>query len=371
MKLSVNVEIFRDALSKMLSVVDRKNPRGILTYVLLTAEKNQIFLESTDLEISSKVSINADVLKSGTICVEPRNLFNLIKEMPHLPLYLNTEGNSNLLRLNCDQVNASLLICSPEEFPKLSFTGSGDEFELKGKEALYFINKIFHAIGYDESRVFLNGIFLQQKGKKLRAVATNGYTFALIESDKSLSTNEILNKGVIIPKKGVLELKRLAEQDESHSLHISINESFMYIRSGDRHQLAIRLIAKEYPPYQSVIPSKTSYSMTVSREHLMNAIKRVKVLANETSNAVKLSINEKKLTISANHPLLGEATEKIDADYVGKHIDIGFNAHYMIDSLSVLEDEKVTLEFNNELSPVIVKSQKLKEFLGIVMPLKL
>ena len=244
-------------------------------------------------------------------------------------------------------------------------------FKLKATDVLYFINKIAHAISTDETRIFLNGIFLQQTENKLRAVATNGYTFALIESDRLDSPSDELGKGIIIPRKGVGELKKLAEQDRDSTLEISVDESFMYVSSSDQYQISIRLIARDYPPYQTVIPSETSYSMTVSRDHLLDAIRRIKVLANEKSNAIKFSMDKEKLTVSANHPSLGEATEKIDVDYTGKSINIGFNARYMMDSLSVLEDDDVTLEFNNELGPVIVKSQKLQEFLGIVMPLKL
>ena len=371
MQLSVQREHLSNALSKTLSIIDRRNSRTILTYCLFTVEDGSIYLEATDTEVSSRVICKAEVTENGKFCLNPRNLFDLIRDMPNRPLSLKTTQENNLLKLTSEQIDITLLICSCEDFPTLSFTGGQEALELKGKDALYFINKISHAIGHDETRIFLNGIFLQQMDHKLRAVATNGYTFALIESDKFSSSHSALTKGIIIPKKGVAEFKKLAEQDSTVNLSISIDESFMYVSLEEHQQLSIRLIAREYPPYQSVIPANTAHSMTVSRENLLNAIRRVKVLANEKSNAVKLSVNQEKLTISAHHPLLGEATEKIDVDYAGKCIDIGFNARYIIDSLSIFEDDDITFEFNNELSPVIVKSHKCQEFLGIVMPLKL
>lgn len=371
MKLSVQTEHLRSALFKILSVVDQRNSQAILTYCLLTAKDNSLFFEATDLEVSNKVTCKAETQESGKLCVNPKNLFDLVKEMPNRPIYLEASPENNLLELTSEQITVSLLVCSCEEFPNLSFTSSEKEFKLKGKDILNFIIKTSHAIGHDETRIFLNGIFLQQTNHKLRAVATNGYTFALIDSKGLDTPHETLSKGIIIPKKGVAVLRKLIEQDIESSLNISVDESFMYVSSGDKDRLSIRLIARDYPPYQTVIPAQISYSMTVSKDHLLNAIKRVKVLANEKSNAIKFSIDQGKLTISASHPVFGEATEKLDVDYTGKCIDIGFNARYIMDSLSVFGDDDITFEFNNELSPVVIKSQELQEFLGIVMPLKI
>ena len=371
MKLSIQVEHLSSALSKTLSVIDRKNPRVVLTYCLFTAEKNQIFLEATDLEVSARAASNANIEKDGQLCINPRSMFDLVKEMPNRTLYLETIQENNLLRLTNEQVDISLLTCSPEEFPRLSFSGNGHELEIKGKDLLTFINKTSYAIGHDETRIFLNGIFLQQINNRLRAVATNGYTFALIESEPLCHSHDVLSKGIIIPKKGVIELKKIAEQNSDINLKIFVDESFMYVNSEDHYHISIRLITREYPPYEDVIPKQTSYSMAVSREHLINAIRRIKVLANERSNAVKFSLSKNNVIVSANHPLLGEAAEKININYDGKNIDMGFNARYIIDSLSALEDDEAILRFNGELSPVIIESKKMQEFLGIVMPLKL
>ncbi|MCY4645179.1 MAG: DNA polymerase III subunit beta [Bacteriovoracales bacterium] len=373
MRLSVKTQDLKNALSQTLSIVDRKNPRAILTYVLFSAKKDgSIALEATDLEISNRIVCQAKVDEGGTFCVHPRNLFDLIREISHDTLHLETVQDHKLLKLTSDHIDISLLICSSEEFPPLSFGEGLDEFELNGDEILHFINKTSYAISHDETRLFLNGIFLQQKDSKLRAVATNGYTFALTESDSISASHENLDKGIIIPKKGVSELKKLAEQNSSSPIKISVNESFMFIKIEEKCLLSIRLIARDYPPYQTVIPSQTSYSMTISRLNLLNAIRRVKVLANERSNAIKFSLGQDELTVSANHPELGEASEKLQmSNFEGEAMDIGFNAKYMMDSLSVLGDDDVTFEFNNSMSPVVVKSIKNKEFLGMVMPLKL
>ena len=371
MKLSIQAEHLKSAFSRILSVVDQKNSRPILTYCLLTAKDNSLCLEATDLEVSCKIIYEAEVLEDGKLCVNPKSLFDLFREMPNRPIHLETSQKDNLLKLSSGEIKVSLITCSSEDFPALSFVESEEEFELEGKNILNFIAKTSHAMSNDQTRIFLNGIFLQQTDSKLRVVATNGYTFALLDSKGPPSTYKTLLKGIIIPKKGVAELKKFVEQENNSKIKISVDESFIYVGIGNKDRLSIRLIARDYPPYKTVIPSKTLYSMTVSRDHLLSAIRRVKVLSNEKSNAIKLSMDKDKLSISASHPVLGEANEKLDIDYTGKCMSIGFNARYIMDSLSVFEDGDIIFKFNNNLSPVIIKSPKLQEFFSIVMPLKI
>ena len=145
----------------------------------------------------------------------------------------------------------------------------------------------------------------------------------------------------------------------------------MYINSQNNYYLSIRLIAREYPKYQTVIPSKTVNTMVLERNSLYDAVKRIRILSNEKTNGIKAILTKNQLTIAANHPSLGHATEVIPAQYEGDDIEIGFNAKYMLDSLHVLDVNEIIYEFNNELSPVVIRSNEEPDFLGIIMPLKL
>ena len=185
------------------------------------------------------------------------------------------------------------------------------------------------------------------------------------------SENQSLNDGVIIPKKGIVEIKKIADSYPDSELTVSLDESFLYLSANDQYFLSVRLIAREYPKYQTVIPSKTSYSMIVEKGALLNAVKRIKILSNEKTNGVKFGVSNGQLTVSANHPSLGHATETVPVEYEGEEMEIGFNAKYVMESLMVLESDEIIYEFNNELSPVIVRSNSEPDFLGIIMPLKL
>ncbi len=371
MKVKVLVSDLKDSLNKILSVVDKKNTRLILNFIQFKATKNSIELIATDLEVSAKLIINANVEKEGSFCLNAKNIFDIVRELPEKELILELNEGSNNLKLTCDKINYTLLIYTNEEFPQIQFSTNTNNFKLSSEQVIEIINKTNHAISNDETRLFLNGIFLQDVDGKLRTVSTDGYRLALIETDLGQGKLDALINGLIIPKKGVNELKKIADANLNQQIGISIDESFIYLNANDSYYLAIRLISKEYLKYQAVIPKKTSFYAEIDRMHFLDAIKRIKIMANERSNGIKISLLENEICVAANHPSLGEAQERFPIRYSGKEFEIGFNAKFLSDSLSVFTDEEIRLEFNNELSPIVVRSMKNQNFLCIVMPLKL
>ena len=369
MRINIEVNELKDSLNKVLSVVDKKNTRLILNYIKLEAIDNVLEITATDLEVSAKIRLNCMVEKPGTICVNAKNIFDIIKELPDKLVTLDLDANN--LKINCENIHFTLLIFTNEEFPKLQFKSNTNEFKLHSKQIIEIINKTSHAISNDETRIFLNGIFFQEVENKLRVVATDGFRLALIETELESDNIEALINGIIIPKKGVMELKKITETYPDNEINITIDESFIYLNANNNYFLAIRLIAKEYLKYQAVIPKKTNFFADIDKNNLLNAVKRIRIMANERSNGVKVNINENELIITANHPSLGEASEKINIRYSGKSFEIGFNAKFLMETLTVLNDEEIRMEFNNELSPVVIKSIRNPNFLCIVMPLKL
>ncbi len=369
MKLTIQSQILRDAINKVLSVVDKKNSRAILTNCLLKSHGKKLEIIATDLEVSAKIILNAQIESEGSFCINSKNIADILRELPNEDLVLHVDNN--LLNLTCKSINYSLLIINPDEFPTLSFQNQSSEFRLKTKQIAHIINKTSHAISTDETRLYLNGIYLQMSDSKLRAVAIDGHRLALLDTHEFIGENKFLGDGVIIPKKGISELKKIAETFPEDEISISLDDSFMFVNARNEYYLSIRLIAREYPKYQTVIPSKTSNRFYIDRNAILNAVKRIKILSNEKTNGVKLNIQKNELIISTNHPSLGQATEVLPISYDGKATEIGFNAKYLIESLTVLNETDVTFEFNNELSPVVIKADDLPEFLGIIMPLKL
>lgn len=370
MKLIIPSQVLREAINKVLSVVDKKNSRPILTNCLLKTSGTKLELIATDLEVSAKIILPAKIEKEGSFCINSKNIAEILRELPNDDVVISVE-NSNMLNLSCKNINYSLLITSADEFPQLTFQNQTSEFRLKTKQISHIINKTSHAISTDETRLYLNGIYFQITDSKLRAVAIDGHRLALLDTHEFIGENKFLTDGVIIPRKGISELKKIAESYPEDDVSISLDDSFMFVNARNEYYLSIRLIAREYPKYQTVIPAKTTNRFHIDRNAIMNAVKRIKILSNEKTNGIKLNIQKNELVISTNHPALGQATESLPISYDGKATEIGFNAKYLIESLSVLNENDVTFEFNNELSPVVIKAEDIPEFLGIIMPLKL
>ena len=370
MKIEITTEEFKNAVTKLITVVDKKSSRPILGYIKIKASNDLLELSATDLEISARLVIPANVEKECSFCVNAKNLSDILKELPDTKVILSISPDETTLNLECENIDYSLLIFKSDDFPHLVFENSQKSFELKGTELLQIINKTSHAIALDETRLFLNGIFIQLVNEKLRAVATDGRHLALYEVPLETSTPTLVT-GVIVPRKGVYELKKLVESDLNASIEINLDESFIYFNKDKKYFLAVRLIAREYPKYQASIPNKMLYSLIVDKDKLTDAVRRIKIMSNEKSNGIKLSLDSEQAEIIANHPSLGHAKEMIPVQYNGKKMDIGFNAKLLLDTLSVFNQGEISLEINNELSPVILKSENDPNYLGLVMPLKL
>lgn len=370
MQAIVTSDSIREAINKVISVVDRKNTRPILAYTLIEAKDGLLSFSATDMEVSAKIQINADIKTPGIFCVNAKNFFDILKELPSTDIELAIDNNENSLKINCGDIHFTLLIFKSEDFPHLTFGNKANEFLIDSGKVLEIISKTSHAISSDETRLFLNGIFLQEVENRLRAVATDGHRLSMIDTDLEIDSNDSLTNGIIVPRKGVSELKKLAESSD-HTISISVDESFIYVKSGEKYFLSIRLISREYPKYQAVIPQKTSSKLIADKSTLLDAVKRIKVMSNEKSNGVRAEITDTGITLTANHPSLGDAREKIMGRYEGSNIEIGFNAKYLLETLSTFDDGEITIEINNELSPVLVKSLQHPNYLGVIMPLKL
>ncbi len=371
MNIAIESHLLRDGINKILTVIDKKNSRPILTNCLIIAENHHLELIATDLEVTAKVLLKAQISEPGKFCINTKNLSDILRELPDDSLNLKIDKGNNILAINCKNINYSLLITSSDDYPQVTFENSSKPIILKSKDLLEVIGKTSHAISNDETRINLNGIYFQHIESKLRAVAIDGHRLALLDINNFQSENSVLSDGVIIPKKGIAELKKLADTYSEGEVKINIDESFLYASANEDYFLSVRLIAREYPKYQTVIPSKTSFSFTLEKSNLVDAVKRIRLLSNEKTNGIKFSITNTDLKISADHPSLGHATETLLIDYDGNELEIGFNAKYMIEVLTVLDVSEITFEFNNELSPVIVRSVEEENFLGIIMPLKI
>jgi DNA polymerase-3 subunit beta len=371
MIIKFNVNSLRDTINQLMTVVDKKNSRPILTNCLFNIFKNKLEVVGTDLEVSAKIIIPVTADQNFSFCINTKNISDILRELPDEDATLEFNPSNYSLKLDCGKINYSLLVSNSDEFPMIKFENSSNKTKIKSKDLSELIGRTFHAISNDETRIYLNGIYFQTIDNKFRAVAIDGHRLALYDLENYNITNQNLKDGIIIPRKGIFEIKKVCEIFQNDLIEFSTDDSFINIEVNGSYFLSVRLIAREYPKYQTVIPSKTTQAFKIDRDQVLKAVKRIKVASSEKTNGIKFKLEEGKLVLNANDPTIGNATESIDVDFHGKPIEIGFNAKYLIDTLSVIEPGDTTIEFNNELSPVVLKTQKMPNFLGIIMPLKI
>jgi len=233
------------------------------------------------------------------------------------------------------------------------------------------IEKTFYAVSHDEGKYNLNGIFLQalNDNQALRMVATDGHRLSMIDRDITSPSCEELRKGVILPRKGLLELKKLAEEGGA-DLGLGFMDNTAVIKK-DQTVIIMRLVDGEFPDYERVIPKNNEQEMRVAVDPLLHALRRMIILSSEKSRGVKMQLKKGLLELSSSNPELGDAHEDLDMDYDGPDISIGFNARYLLDLLQVQNQEELRVMLKDNLSPGLFLSGQEDGFLAVVMPMRL
>ena len=369
MKFQTDTSLLRDAISKTLGFIEKKSIQSVSGQILLEANSDYLDIHANDTEISLKQKIRIKNDEKKTFCVNAKNFYEILRELPKGSVWFET-NKDNVLKINSNNIFYSILLYEEDQFTrgKYSEENSPNYFKIKKEVLLNLINKSVHAISTDETRISLNGIYLKKENDKIRVVSTDGHRLSLI--DEGVNSN-IPASGIIIPKKGIMELRKICESIEVSEIELFIDETYLYLKINNQLEMTIRLIARDYPNYQAVLPKETKNVFSVDKKTFFDAVKRIKIMANEKTYGVKLSLHSNQMEIYANHPSFGEARETIPIDYNDSDIEIGLNAQYLLDSLSTFDDNKIFLEFNNQLSPIILKSKSNPDYMNMIMPLRL
>lgn len=371
MKFTISGKDLKTALGRIISISDKKVSHGQLNECLFKVNKNKIQILSTDNEIFAKVNIEGNSDSEFEFSTNSKSLFDIVKELTDENLYFELLSDNNILKLSTRNSFYQLLTYNNEAFNFCPFPHSVETIVISRLSLLQMLSLTSYAVSNDETRIYLNGLFLQEVNESLRMVATDGHRLSMLEAEFSGSGNDYLLNGVILPKKGIQELKRICESKDVDKLEIYIDDTFIYVKNNSDYELSIRQITRDYPKYQAVIPSKTKTNFSVDKNSFFDAVKRIKVISNEKSNQIRLSIGKGQAELSANHPSLGKAKEIVPIKYEGDSLEIGFNAKYLVDALGVINEDEVLFELNNEISPIVLKSPNQPNYLGIIMPLKL
>jgi DNA polymerase-3 subunit beta len=374
MKLSIDKADLQRGLGRIQAIVEKRNSMPILANVLLTAsgkaETGRLELAATDLEVGVRGSHAARVAKPGAVTVSARKLYDIVRELPDEPIQLDASAQS-FVELRCGRSRFNLAGAAAEEYPALPEFSPNQLVRLQAAVLSQMIERTMYAASLDETRYNLNGVYFEviAADGKLRMVATDGHRLALI--DRQLGTQaSVLTSGVIIPRKGLAELKRLVDEEDADEIELGFEGNNGLARKGDV-TLVMRLIEGEFPNYKQVIPKASDRRLSIEAEPLVRALRRVALLSAERSRAVKLEIGEGRLVISSSNPDLGDAQEELDVDYAGPATSIGFNAKYLLDCLGALATKEIQLAFRDGDKPVEIRPSDDPDTLAVVMPMRL
>lgn len=359
------------ALGHVTSVVERRTTIPILSNVMLKASGQSLMFKATDLEREVIEEVPANVEVPGALTVPAHMLHDIVRKLPDgAEIEINRDAEKERLTLRAGQARFALQTLAADDFPDLASGELGHSFEIGAKDLKRLIDKTRFAISTEETRYYLNGIYLHTatsgKAATLRAVATDGHRLAQVELERPAGAEGM--PGVIIPRKTVHELHRLIE-DSAGSVNIGVSPAKVRFEIGTV-TLTSKLIDGTFPDYGRVIPMGNDKQMTVSNAEFMGAVDRVSTIASERGRAVKLNIGPDKLVLSVNNPEGGSATEEIGVGYGAAPLEIGFNARYLLDIAGQLESEEARFMLADPGSPTMVKDGSDETALYVLMPMR-
>jgi len=375
MELTVAKADLQKELQLCQGVVEKRSTIPILSNVLLKAADGKLQIAATDLDVTILSSCDANVTTPGGVTIEARRLFDIVRSLPDDDVHITMQENNSLL-VESGTAKFRLLGLPAEDYPTLPTVDVTEAYTISLDELKTMVGKVRFAITHEETRFQLNGALLKIQPSKMEMVATDGHRMALINFPKG--GNGKVKKGsdltILIPRKALDEILRLEGTDEG-TVGFGVSENQLYFEAGARRLMA-RLIDVNFPNYMEVISRDNDRKVIVDRERLLSTIRRISLVANERTRAVRFDFAPGKLTVSSTNPELGDARETVPIDYAGNPFFVGLNAAYVTDFLSAVDTPQVSLDLKDENSQCIgrpsTNAEELSyDYLYVVMPMRL
>jgi DNA polymerase III subunit beta len=371
MEIRIDRDELYKAVSKVQTIIEKRSNMPILSMVLLNVDKSDLYLSATDLEISFQQKIPAEVINPGSVTISGRKLFEILKECKNPRMHIREKEN-NWVFLSDEQVKYNLACLPAEEYPLFLEPEGVDLMQVDGSVLKEMINKTIFSVTLEEAGFKLSGVFTekvtQEEKLYLRMVSTDGHRLSLIEKEMADSGGLKIDGGIMIPKKGMLELSKLASEGGPIQIGFKQNNC---VAKKESCLVVIRLLESKFPDYNAVIPKKMKSLVKVKREALLDGMKKMVILTSEAYRGVKITLEKNSIELVSINPDLGDAQERLDVEYKGDRVEAGFNARYFIDVLQAMESEFIDLGFIDNSSPCVIKGKEDIGFLGLIMPMRL
>jgi DNA polymerase III subunit beta len=380
MQLQMEKDILLQAAGRTQGVVDRRSHTPILSHFLLEAEDNRLKISATDYEVSFRGYYPAQVLENGGLTVPAINFFNIVKELPSGLITLESTENNNLI-LKTGTTRYQFLGLSPDNFPPLPRLENHPLIPVKSAMIREVLEKTSFSMSLDDLQPQLTGIYLERlpDSPKIRLVSSDGHRLSLIDRELETAGELELEKGIIIPRKGVVEMLRLLGEEGDCSL--GLDKKNLILKQGDDF-LFIRLLDKKFPDYRRIIPPLGGLQLTVGRQPFLDILKRMSLLSAEKFKGVILQVSDGWLDFRYHNPEVGGGEEKLpvrmhypegetEGEKLELPVEISYNARYLMEPLGVLHGEEVILELIEKKKPLRIREAGDPDHFAIIMPMDL
>ncbi|HEY2151766.1 MAG TPA: DNA polymerase III subunit beta [Vicinamibacterales bacterium] len=350
-------------------IVERKNTIPILANVLLEAKGDQVSFLATDLEVGLRSKCTATVTKPGSLTLPAKKFFEIVKSLPETDIRVTEDKGG--VKIAADRFDSRMQTLPREDFPTLPESGGAPTATLPRAALREMVAKTQFAITGEDTRYFLNGAQFVLKATEMNLVATDGHRLALVTVARDgKGAKDAEENKAILPKKTLGELGRLMTEGDGDIIY-ERGENHLFFQVGER-LLISRMIDGQFPAYERVIPKGNDKHIEFERDRLTSAIKRVALLSNERSRAVKIQIEKGKVDVTSSSPELGEAKETLPVEYSGSGMQICFNAQYVLDFLAAVSTDVVSLELKDEVSQAVMKPVGADgyDYTYVIMPMR-
>lgn len=371
MYLVISKQVLLKELNFIQGVVERKNTIPILSNLLIEASDKSLTIKGTDLDVSITTVCDAEVKKSGATCVQAKKLFEIVRALPDAEIEIRMGDQTDQVSITCERSKFKMPGLARDNFPDIPVF-KGDLTVLPSDLMRSFIGRTIFAITNEESRYALNGAKFEIADGNLRMVATDGHRLSFIEKKAALiNGHKELRVDVIVPRKTLSELAKLCAETEE-SIEFGKDENHLFFKIGKRI-LVSRLLSGQFPNYEMVLPKENRNHIPVESERIASAVRRVALMADERSHAVRFDIADGQINISSQAADVGEAGETLQITYNGDKITAGFNAQYLNDFFNVIQSSEVVFDFKDGNSQAQLRpgGEDEYDFRYIIMPMRL
>ena len=356
-------------LQLVQGIVERKNSIPILSNVLAEARSGELRISATDLDVSLRCGCAAQVVEEGAVTLGAKKLYEIVRSLPESDVSMKVEGDA-WAKIKCERIEFKMAGLPREDFPSIPEARTGKAVDIPVGILRGLIRRTAFAITAEDARYYLAGALLVLDKDAAAMVATDGHRLAFAQKTTPLSVAEATR--VLVPRKAITEIARLIEDmGGEEPVSFQQGEGHLIFTAGGR-TLASKVVEAQFPAYDKVVGVTGDKKVAVGREVLHSAIRRVSLLSSERGRAVRLSLEEGRLEVSASSPELGEARESLPLEYSGEGVEIGFNAQYILEFLAAVGTDEVALELKDAESQglFLPVGEEDGDYRYVVMPMR-